>query len=48
MDYGALRSLMMKEYPSSLSRDQLDLLSDLFPPAKPGGRPRTVDVLCGG
>ncbi|WP_204139911.1 transposase, partial [Halomicronema sp. CCY15110] len=35
---------MVKEYPSDLPRDQFDLLSDLLPPAKPGGRPRTVDV----
>lgn len=35
---------MGKEYPSNLTRDQLDLLSDLLPPAKTGGRPRTVDV----
>jgi putative transposase len=42
--YGALSKLMMKEYPSNLTRDQFDLFSDLLPPAKPGGRPRTVDV----
>ncbi|WP_239112588.1 IS5 family transposase [Halomicronema sp. CCY15110] len=35
---------MVKEYPSNLNRDQFDLFSDLLPPAKPGGRPRTVDV----
>jgi transposase len=42
--YGALRKLMIKEYPSNLTRDQFDLFSDLRPPAQPGGRPRTVDV----
>ncbi|MEM6519235.1 MAG: IS5 family transposase [Cyanobacteria bacterium P01_D01_bin.71] len=35
---------MSKAYPSNLTRDQFDLLSDLLPPAKPGGRPRTVDL----
>ena len=49
---------MSKAYPSNLTREQYELLSDLLPPAKPGGRPRTVDmwkvlnaifyVLCGG
>ena len=35
---------MSKEYPNNLTRDQFDLLSDLLPPAKSGGRPRTVDL----
>ncbi|PZV12906.1 MAG: IS5 family transposase [Leptolyngbya sp.] len=35
---------MSKAYPSNLSRDQYELLSDLIPEAKPGGRPRTVDM----
>lgn len=35
---------MSKAYPSNLTRDQYELLSDLIPEAKPGGRPRTVDM----
>jgi transposase len=35
---------MSKDYPSNLTRDQYDLLSDLLPEAKPGGRPREVDL----
>lgn len=35
---------MSKGYPSNLSRDQFDLLSDLLPSAQSGGRPRTVDL----
>jgi hypothetical protein len=34
---------MSKAYPSNLTRDQYDLLSDLIPPPNPGGRPREVD-----
>jgi len=34
---------MSKAYPSNLSEDQFELLKDLIPAAKPGGRPRTVD-----
>jgi hypothetical protein len=33
---------MRPSYPSDLSRDQYELLSDLIPDAKPGGRPRSV------
>ena len=33
---------MCKAYPSDLTRDQYEWLSDLLPVAKPGGRPRTV------
>lgn len=36
---------MTKAYPSNLTPDQFDLLSQLVPPAKPGGRPREVDIL---
>lgn len=35
---------MSKAYPSNLSRDQYEFLSDLLPEAKPGGRPREVDL----
>jgi putative transposase len=35
---------MSKAYPSNLTRDQYEMLSDLIPEAKPGGRPRTVDL----
>ena len=33
-----------KQYPSDLSGEQWDILFPLLPPAKPGGRPRTVDL----
>ena len=39
-----------KPYPSDLTYEQWDILFPLLPPAKPGGRPRTVDireVVCG-
>jgi transposase len=35
---------MNTSYPSNLSRAQYELLSDLLPEAKPGGRPRSVDL----
>ncbi len=35
---------MSKAYPSNLSRDQYEFLRDLLPEAKPGGRPREVDL----
>lgn len=35
---------MSKAYPSHLTRDQYEMLSDLIPEPKPGGRPRTVDL----
>jgi transposase len=35
---------MSKAYPSNLTRAQYEFLSDLIPQAKPGGRPRTVDM----
>lgn len=35
---------MTPSYPSQLSQDQWDLLSSLLPAAKPGGRPRSVDL----
>ncbi len=35
---------MSKAYPSNLTRDQYEFLSDLLPEAKSGGRPRTVDL----
>ena len=34
---------MSKAYPSNLSRDQHEWLSDLIPEPKPGGRPRRVE-----
>ena len=35
---------MRKAYRSDLSDDQWNLIKDLLPPAKPGGRPREVDL----
>lgn len=35
---------MSKAYPSHLTRTQYEFLSDLLPAAKPGGRPRTVEL----
>lgn len=35
---------MSKAYPSNLTRDQYELLGDLIPEPKPGGRPRTVEM----
>ncbi len=35
---------MSKAYPSNLTRAQYEFLSDLIPEAKPGGRPRTVEM----
>lgn len=35
---------MRKRYPSDLSDEQWALIEPLLPPAKPGGRPRTVDL----
>jgi putative transposase len=35
---------MSKSYPSNLSLAEYELLSDLLPEAKPGGRPREVDL----
>ena len=33
-----------KSYPSDLTDEQWKILGPLLPPAKPGGRPRTVDL----
>ncbi len=33
---------MSKVYPSDLSRNQYEFLNDIIPPAKSGGRPRSV------
>lgn len=35
---------MSPSYPSNLTHDQWELLESLIPNAKPGGRPRTVDM----
>ena len=35
---------MRKRYPSDLTDSQWEALGALIPPAKPGGRPRTVDL----
>jgi putative transposase len=35
---------MSKAYPSNLSQAQYEFLSELIPKAKPGGRPRGVDL----
>ncbi|MEP0879288.1 transposase [Funiculus sociatus GB2-M2] len=36
---------MTKAYPSNLTWEQWELIADLFPPAKPGGRKRSVSLL---
>ena len=33
-----------KSYPGDMTDAQAELLLSLVPPAKPGGRPRTVDI----
>jgi hypothetical protein len=33
---------MTKAYPSNLTWEQWELIAELFPKEKPGGRPRTV------
>jgi len=35
---------MCKAYSSNLTQAQWELLESLIPPAKPGGRPREVDI----
>jgi len=35
---------MSKAYPSNLLRPQYDILSDLIPEPKSGGRPREVEM----
>ena len=35
---------MAKAYSSNLTQDQFELIEPLIPPAKPGGRPREVDM----
>ena len=35
---------MRKPYPSDLTNAQWKILKPLIPPAKPGGRPREVDM----
>lgn len=35
---------MSKAYPSNLTQAQFEYLNDLLPAAKPGGRPRAVDL----
>ncbi len=35
---------MSKAYPSNLTRDQYELISDMITEPKPGGRPREVDM----
>lgn len=35
---------MTKAYSSNLTEAQFELIESLIPPAKPGGRPRTVDI----
>jgi len=38
------RESVSKAYPSNLTRAQYELLSEMIPKAKPGGRPREVDM----
>jgi transposase len=35
---------MHKSYSSNLTREQFELLRDLIPDPKPGGRPRSVEM----
>lgn len=35
---------MSKAYPSNLTLGQFEILNDLIPAAKPGGRPRQVEM----
>ncbi|MGB3493753.1 MAG: IS5/IS1182 family transposase, partial [Elainellaceae cyanobacterium] len=35
---------MSKDYPSNLPKDEFELLNDFLPAAKPGGRPRSVNL----
>jgi hypothetical protein len=35
---------MTKAYPSNLTREQFELLNEVIPESKPGGRPREVDM----
>ena len=35
---------MSKAYPSNLTRAQYELLEELMPKPKPGGRPRSTDM----
>ena len=41
----AMSSVTAKSYTTSLTEAQAELMETLLPPAKPGGRPRTVDIL---
>lgn len=38
------RATLVKAYPSNLIQDQYELLSDMIPEPKSGGRPREVDL----
>ena len=38
------RTAPRKSYPSDVTEDQWELLGMLLPPAKSGGRPRSVDL----
>lgn len=35
---------MTKAYPSNLTKAQFELLNEVIPESKPGGRPREVDM----
>ena len=35
---------MVEDHPINLTQDQCELLSDLIPEAKPGGRPQAVEM----
>jgi putative transposase len=36
---------MELSYPTDLTEEQWEILSQLLPPAKPGGRPRSVPLI---
>ena len=42
-DISTLRA-MTKIYPNNLTWEQWELIADLFPETKPGGRPRKVSI----
>ena len=41
-----MTTISQKIYPGDLTEAQAELLLPLVPPPKPGGRPRSVNILC--
>ncbi len=44
MRVGGISGMATQVYPSDLNDDEWTLLAPLIPPAKPGGRPRSVNI----